>query len=136
MKVCIQVIIESDRGETECIEEVAQFERGELRPEALGLTLAEAKVLLQGVQRTMVAEQTTAYLDAHRPCPACQAPRRCKGHHQLIYRTMFGKLTLSSPDGMRAGARRPSSEASVPWQDSYGSARRPSCSTWRRNLPP
>jgi hypothetical protein len=45
----------------------------------------------------MVAEQTTAYLDAHRPCPACQAPRRCKGHHQLIYRTMFGKLTLSSP---------------------------------------
>jgi hypothetical protein len=61
------------------------------------LTLAEAKALLQGVQRTMVTEQTTAYLDAHRPCPACQAPRRCKGHHQLVYRTVFGKLTLPSP---------------------------------------
>jgi hypothetical protein len=76
---------------------VAQFERGELRPEALGLTLAEAKALLQGVQRTMVAEQTTAYLEAHRPCPACQAPRRCKGQHQLVYRPVFGKLTLPSP---------------------------------------
>jgi deoxycytidylate deaminase len=84
MKVRIQVIVESDHGETECIEEVAQFERGELRPEALGMTLADAKALLQSVQQTMVTEQTTAYLDAHRPCPACQAPCRCKGHHQLV----------------------------------------------------
>jgi hypothetical protein len=49
------------------------------------------------VQQTMVTEQTTAYLEAHRPCPACQAPRRCKGYHQLVYRTVFGKLTLPSP---------------------------------------
>jgi hypothetical protein len=93
MKVRIQVIVESDHGETECIEEVAQFERGELRPEALGMTLAEAKALLQSVQQTMVTEQTTAHLEAHRPCPACQAPRRYKGHHQLVYRTVFGRLT-------------------------------------------
>jgi hypothetical protein len=97
MKVRIQVIVESDQGETHCIEDVAQFERGTLQPDTLGLTLAEAKALLQGVQRTIVAEQTTAYLEAHRPCPACQAPRRCKGHHQLVYRTVFGKLTLLSP---------------------------------------
>ena len=81
MKVRIQVIVESDQGETQCVEDVAQFERGALQPEALGLTLAEAKALLQGVQRTMVAEQTTAYLDAQHPCPACGTPRRCKGHH-------------------------------------------------------
>jgi hypothetical protein len=62
MKVRIQVIIESESGETRCVEEVAQFERSELRPDALGMTLAEAKALLQGVQRTMAAEQTTAYL--------------------------------------------------------------------------
>ena len=54
MKVRVQVIVESEHGETPCVEEVAQFERGELWPEALGLTLAEAKALLQGVQRTMV----------------------------------------------------------------------------------
>ena len=97
MKVRIQVIVESDQGETQCVEDVAQFERGALQPDALGLTLAEAKALLQGVQRTMVSEQTTAYLDAQHPCPACGTPRRCKGHHQLVYRTVFGKLTLPSP---------------------------------------
>jgi hypothetical protein len=97
MKVRIQVIVESDTGETQCVEDVAQFERGALQPEALGLTLAEAKALLQGVQRTMVTEQTTAYLNAQRRCSACQVPRRCKGHHQLVYRTVFGKPTLPSP---------------------------------------
>jgi hypothetical protein len=97
MKVRVQVIIESDQGETHCVEDIAQLERGALQPETLGLTLAEAKALLQGVQRTMVTEQTTTYLDAQRRCPACQVPRRCKGHHQLIYRTVFGKLTLPSP---------------------------------------
>jgi hypothetical protein len=76
MKVRAQVIIESDQGKTQCDENVAQFERGALQPETLGLTLADAKALLQGVQRTMAAEQITAYLDAPRPCPACQVPRR------------------------------------------------------------
>ncbi len=46
MKIRVQVIVESESGETQCIEEVAQFERGTLRPEELGLTLAEAKILL------------------------------------------------------------------------------------------
>jgi hypothetical protein len=36
----------------------------------------------------MVTEQTTTYLDAQ---------RRCKGYHQLVYRTVFGKMTLPSP---------------------------------------
>jgi hypothetical protein len=90
MKVRIQVIVESDQGETQCVEDVAEFERGALQPDTLGLTLAEAKALLQGVQRTIVAEQTTAYLEAHRPCPACRAPRRCKGHHQLVYAPCLG----------------------------------------------
>jgi hypothetical protein len=76
---------------------VVPFEWGELRPEVLGLTRAEAKALLHAVQRMMVAEQTAAYLEAHISRPACQAPRRCKGHHQLIYRPVFVKLTLPSP---------------------------------------
>jgi hypothetical protein len=97
MKVRVQVIIESDMGETQRVEEVAQFARGELRPEDLGLTLAEAKALLKGIQQTMVAEQTQAYLDGQRPCPMCGVDRRCKSRHQRMYRTVFGTLTLQSP---------------------------------------
>jgi hypothetical protein len=52
MKIRVQVIVESDDGVGEMIQEIAQLERGQLRPEELGLTLAEAKGLLEGLQRT------------------------------------------------------------------------------------
>ncbi len=42
MKIKLQVIIEADDGQTETIQEIAQLERGVLRPSELGLTLVEA----------------------------------------------------------------------------------------------
>jgi hypothetical protein len=54
MKVRVQVIIEADSGEQACIEEVASLRREMLQLEDLGLTLAEAKAMLAGVQRTMI----------------------------------------------------------------------------------
>jgi hypothetical protein len=59
MKLKLQLIIESDSGETEVVQELAELERHSLRPENLGLTLSEAKELLQEVQRAMVTHQTT-----------------------------------------------------------------------------
>jgi hypothetical protein len=50
MKVTVQVIMTSDSGATEVVHEVAHVERDTLQPETLGLTLAEAKALLEGVQ--------------------------------------------------------------------------------------
>ena len=50
MKVRIQVIIESDNYGTPITDEVACIQRGDLAPEKLGLTLAEAKDLLANVQ--------------------------------------------------------------------------------------
>jgi hypothetical protein len=43
MKLKLQLIIESDSGETEVVQEVTKLERHSLRPENLGLTLSEAK---------------------------------------------------------------------------------------------
>jgi hypothetical protein len=48
MKLKLQLIIESDTGEAEMVREVTKLERYALRPETLGLTLSEAKELLQG----------------------------------------------------------------------------------------
>lgn len=53
MKVKVQVVIESDCGETEVIQELAQLQRDTLHPETLGLTLAEAKAVLQNVQQKL-----------------------------------------------------------------------------------
>jgi hypothetical protein len=62
MKVRVQVIIESDSGEQACIEEVASLRREALQLEDLGLTLAEAKAMLAGVQRTMITAQAHVYV--------------------------------------------------------------------------
>ena len=51
-KLRLQLIIESDSGETEVLQEVAKLERHSLRPETLGLMLSEAKELLHEVANT------------------------------------------------------------------------------------
>ncbi len=98
MRIRVQVIIESDQETTSPhVEEVACLERGELTPETLGLRLDEAKQVLTGVQQVMTAQQVEDYVEHQRQCPHCQLPLAYKGHHQIGLRTLFGKLTLSSP---------------------------------------
>ena len=50
MKIKVQVLVESDAGNTDGVEKIVCLERADLRPESLGLTLAEAKSILAGVQ--------------------------------------------------------------------------------------
>ena len=97
MKIRIQVVIEAGNGEPEKIEEIARLERGSLQPEELGLTLAEAKALLHGMQQTVVTEQIEEYIAQFKTCPHCGAQRTRKGQHSIVYRTLFGKLNINSP---------------------------------------
>jgi hypothetical protein len=53
VKIKILVVVESDNGD-QVVQEVAQIERSALQPENLGLSLAQAKTLLQTTQRTKV----------------------------------------------------------------------------------
>ena len=93
----IQVIVESETDAPPVIQEVITLERGPLQPESLGLTLAEAKDLLRGVQEAMVAEQVAEFVTRQQCCPDCGRPRPRKGRHEVVYRTLFGKLRLDSP---------------------------------------
>src|SRR5690348_16672264 len=97
MRLKVQVIIESDSGETEAVQQVAALERGSLRPESLGLTLSEAKALLQEVQQAMVTHQSAEYVTQQLACPDCGRIRSQKGKHQLVFRTLFGTVRLESP---------------------------------------
>jgi hypothetical protein len=51
MKIKIQITIESDAGNPAMLQEVAQLDRGTLRAETLGLTLAEARSILAGIEQ-------------------------------------------------------------------------------------
>src|SRR6266566_1209544 len=98
MRIRVQVLIESDQEATPShVEEVACFERDHLSPETLGLRLEEAKQLLAGVQQVMTAHQIEEYVEQQCQCSHCEQLLAYKGHHQIGVRTLFGKLTLSSP---------------------------------------
>lgn len=98
MRIRVQVLIESDLEAVPLqVEEVVCFERLQLTPETLGLRLSEAKQMLAGVQHMMTGSQVEAYVEQQRQCPHCQQPLAYKGHHQIGVRSLFGKLTLSSP---------------------------------------
>jgi hypothetical protein len=79
MKIKIQVVIETE-GSNEVAQEVMQLKRGALRVEEFGLTVAEAKTVLQGVQQTMVEQQSVEYPGGH-PNPAND--RHLKTGHSL-----------------------------------------------------
>jgi hypothetical protein len=96
MKANVHVVIESDEGTTEAIENIIHLERGDLHPEGLGLTLAEARTLLQNMQRAMVEQQVVQYLEQQGWCLKCEKKRNRKGAHDIVYRTLFGKLRLRS----------------------------------------
>lgn len=96
MKFRVQLVIEND-DRPGVVEEIGAFERGQLRAEDLGLTLTEARDLLRGLQKAVVTQQTAEFIEQQTQCPSCGAHRARKGEHEIVFRTAFGKLTLSSP---------------------------------------
>ncbi len=103
MKIKLQLSIEHDEGEIPIREELITVERDILCLENLGLSLDEAKQLLTDVQEVMVKHQVEDYVEQHRHCPHCHDVRSRKGHHQISMRTLFGKLSLTSPRFYRCG---------------------------------
>jgi hypothetical protein len=97
VKIGAQVVVESDNGIGEIVQEIAQFERGQLRPEQLGLTMMEAKGLLEGLQPTVVEQQIAEYSKQQSSCPLCSKQRLRKGARTIVFGAIFGKIELSSP---------------------------------------
>src|SRR5262245_25253015 len=84
MRIRVQVIVESDDGVGEMVQDIARLVRGQLRPEELGLTLTEAKGLLEGLQRTVVEQQIAEYSKQQSSCPLCDKQRSHKGARTII----------------------------------------------------
>lgn len=97
MKVSVRIVVETDDGAAPVVHEVASLARGTLRPEELELTLTEAKDLLQRVQQVMVETHVAEHLAKEASCPDCGQPRKHKGAHPIVVRTLFGTLRLRSP---------------------------------------
>ena len=94
MKIKLQIVMESEDGSEQVIQEVTEIERGSLQPENLGLSLTEAKTLLQQVQQTLVEQQVAEYEQQQDSCQHCGGKLLHKDKRTIVYRTLFGKLTL------------------------------------------
>src|ERR1700761_7295412 len=95
-------------------EDVAQLQRHSLRPEKVGLTLAEAKLLLGSVQRLMVQEQLSEYVAEQTHCRECGQTLARKGQHEIVFRTLFGGLRLCSPRLYRCSCQHTGSASFSP----------------------
>jgi hypothetical protein len=104
MRITVSVSIQADDDSPAVADEVFTCERtSPLSPDTVGLHLDEAKALLSGVQETMVAEQAKAALAGNAVCLSCGAARRHKDARQIVVRTLFGVVRLSSPRWWQCG---------------------------------
>jgi len=98
MALCfkLQLVVVAD-DEQVSVDDIVVLNKDHERLEHLGLTLAEAKVVLVELQRQVLTRQIAAFLAARTPCPTCGRPRGIKDHKTIVFRTLFGKLELASP---------------------------------------
>ena len=73
----------------------------------LGLTLAEAKLVLAGIQREIVAAQARDHAVRRPECRRCGAVCRVKDYRQHAIATLFGQVTVRLPRFRCAGCGRP-----------------------------
>src|SRR5215472_9152565 len=93
MRVKLQLVISYDDGHEETITDVITLTKNNQRIEPLGLSLAESKQLLSTLQRHLLQQQVTTFLDTHATCPDCGTPLNLKARGSRS----FGTFKFSSP---------------------------------------
>jgi hypothetical protein len=93
---------------------VAHLDRGILRPETLGLTLAEARSILAGIEQTLVERQAAEFVAQQRTCSHCGHERSCKGRHHIVSAHRLAKVEVGGVHGfIIANASRITGQASA-----------------------
>ena len=96
MKFRVEVICVNDEG-TEQRHDVMEMERQELAMETLGLSLAEGKAILRGVQDFVASQQISEDLQRRRSCPNCGQRYHSKEAGTSTVETVFGPVAVPNP---------------------------------------
>src|SRR5262249_40630674 len=97
MRVKLELVICHEDGQEETVTDVITLNKNNQRIEHLGLSLAESKHLLGTLQRHLLQQQISSFLDTHSTCPDCGTPLKLKAHGGRSFRTLFGTFTFHSP---------------------------------------
>ena len=95
MKFRVEVVYLHEGGEQRC--NVLEMERSELALETLGLSVAEGKAMLHGVQDFVATQQAIEDLDRKRDCAACGQRRHSKEVGTCTVKTVFGAVEVPNP---------------------------------------
>jgi len=95
MRVKLQLVMYNDKGDEETVTDVIILNKNHQRIEHLGLTLAESKQLLSTLQRHLLQQQITTFLNTRSTCPDCGTPLKLKARGSRSFRTLFGTFTFS-----------------------------------------
>ena len=98
MEWTIRLEVKTGRGEGESLD-LATITRPAAMAAAaeVGLRLVEAKVLLAGLQASMVRTQLAEHAALDRVCPGCRAVLRVKDSRPRRLQTLFGALEVEAP---------------------------------------
>ena len=98
MQWTVRLEARTDKGEVKTTELVT-FRRPAMASTLaeIGLTLAEAKAFLAGLQASMVRDQLAGYAAHHWLCPGCGVPRPLKDRRTRRLQTLFGTLEVEAP---------------------------------------
>jgi hypothetical protein len=114
---------------------VLTIERQELAMETLGLTLAEGKVLLQGVQDFLIEQQVADNLEQHRTCSSCGQRHISKDGGTTSVKTLFGTVQVPNPRWNRCGCQTEGPKTFRPTTAWLKGVRVRRCSIWKRAGP-
>src|SRR3954451_9614576 len=112
--VHLQLRIVGDDGTVVTDSEILRLEKSDHRLEAVGLSIGESKILQKGLQQQVVTAQAAAFVSRHRCCPACGRQLCSKGKYPIVFRTVIGNVTLSSPRFYRCGCQPADSQTFSP----------------------
>jgi hypothetical protein len=103
--VHLQLRIVGDDGTVFTDSEILRLEKSDHQLEAVGLSISDSKSLQRCLQQQVVTAQAAAFVSRHRCCPACGRHLCRKGKYPIVFRTVFGNVTLSSPRFYRCGCQ-------------------------------
>ena len=112
--VHLQLRIVGDDGTVFTDSEILHLEKSDHRLEAVGLSISDSKTLQKCLQQHIVTAQAAAFVDRHRCCPACGRQLCRKGKSPIVFRTVFGNVSLSSPRFYRCGCQPADSKTFSP----------------------
>jgi len=96
MRLKLRLVTLAEDGQEIDVVDVATLDKGYERVEQVGLTLAESKEILRETQRHLVGRQVAAFVEARARCE-CGKRLGSKGHHTIVFRTLFGNISIESP---------------------------------------